>query len=78
MRTQVYRAESGEPHTQLWVVEIDTAKGFSFSKHRLLFEGNYYVIGSTHGYDVSPDGQHFVMPRAPDPAGSPLPRCTSF
>jgi Tol biopolymer transport system component len=64
---ELFYIRGAEPHTQLWVVDIDTTKGFSFSKPRRLFEGNYYVIGPTRGYDVSPDGQRFLMPQAPDP-----------
>ena len=37
-------------------VDVDTTSGFSAGKSRVLFDGSY--LG---GYDVSPDGQGFLM-----------------
>ena len=37
-------------------VDVDTTSGFSAGKSRVLFDGSY--LG---GYDVSPDGQRFLM-----------------
>jgi hypothetical protein len=41
-------------------VEITTQSGFTHGTPRRLFEG-LYLKGTFHAYDVSPDGQHFLM-----------------
>ncbi len=67
------RAESG---TQIMAVDIDTRKGFAAGKPHLLFEGSYLVNNPMRGYDVAPDGQHFVLIRAfaePEPAKAAQP-----
>ncbi len=47
---------------QLWVVDIRTGAAFRPGKPRLLFENQAY-FGTRIGraYDVSPDGQRFLM-----------------
>jgi hypothetical protein len=42
------------------VVSIDTSAGFKAGLPRMLFEG-YVSLASGTNYDVSPDGQRFVM-----------------
>ncbi len=43
-------------------VEITTQPGFSAGKPKVLFEGPYVPTPSTFpNYDVSPDGQRFLM-----------------
>ena len=47
-------------------VKIETKSTFAASKPKLLFRGDY-AAGSFNfkpNYDVSPDGQHFVMVKA--------------
>ncbi len=57
-----YRNESGD---QMMVVDITTEPTFRAGTPRLLFEGSYQggAIGSAF-YDVTPDGQRFVMVQA--------------
>jgi len=47
---------------QVWVVDVRTDGGFSTSKPRLLFEKpGYIVAGPIRTYDLSMDGQRFLM-----------------
>ena len=47
---------------KLMAVEISTQPGFSAGKPRVLFEGKYQPTTTTPpNYDVSPDGQRFLM-----------------
>jgi Tol biopolymer transport system component len=47
--------------TQMMVVEVEPGETFVAGEPRLLFEGDFVASGRTANYDVSPDGQHFVM-----------------
>ena len=59
---------------QLWVVEVETEGGFTWGIPTLLFEGPYmtdpYGVGVPN-YDVSLDGQQFLMVRSPEAAETP-------
>jgi serine/threonine-protein kinase len=62
---------------QVWVVDVRTENGFSAGKPRLLFEhpglhGNYPL----RDYDLSLDGQRFLMVRLEDRKPSPLTEMT--
>jgi hypothetical protein len=47
---------------KMMVVEVTTQPAFSAGKPKLLFEGSYQPTqGSFPNYDVSPDGQRFLM-----------------
>jgi len=47
---------------QVWVVDVQTGGGFATSKPRLLFEKAGYAGGDpVRGYDLSLDGQRFLM-----------------
>jgi serine/threonine-protein kinase len=47
---------------QVWVVDIRTDEGFSVSKPRLLFDNPIHFSGRPiRTFDVSPDGQRFLM-----------------
>jgi Tol biopolymer transport system component len=47
---------------KIMAVDIDTQSGFEAGKPRQLFEGPYLLTsGSFPWYDVSPDGQRFLM-----------------
>jgi dipeptidyl aminopeptidase/acylaminoacyl peptidase len=47
---------------RMMAVDITTQPGFSAGKPRMLFEGAYLVLTTTvPSYDVSPDGQRFLM-----------------
>ena len=57
---------------QVWVVDVRTDGGFSTSKPRLLFEKPGYIVGGPiRTYDLSMDGQRFLMvkrdQRKPEP-----------
>ena len=48
--------------SKIMAVEVDTKSGFSAGKPRMLFEGPYLPTGASFPfYDVSPDGQRFLM-----------------
>lgn len=46
---------------QVLAVAVNTHHGFRFEPPRVLFEGSYLDTVPAHGYDVSPDGETFVM-----------------
>ena len=46
---------------ELWVTDVRTAATFSASKPRLLFKQDCMNSLPTRDWDVSPDGQHFLM-----------------
>jgi len=46
---------------QMMVVDIGSQPSFTASRPRLLFTGVYSSAGSRTSYDVSPDGQSFVL-----------------
>jgi len=58
---------------QMMVVDITTGPTFGAGTPRLLFEGSYQsgAIGAAF-YDVTPDGQRFVMVQAQQGAGAPI------
>ena len=52
-----------------WTVAVETTTQTTFSagRPRLLFEGQYEIGGGGGaGYDVTPDGQHFLVRKAPE------------
>ena len=54
--------------SKMMVVDVDTRTTFTAGKPRLLFEGKYLPTPATSpNYDVSPDGQRFLMLTAADP-----------
>jgi Tol biopolymer transport system component len=53
---------------RLMVVSLDTSAGLKAGLPRMLFEGYNTTIGGTY-YDVSPDGQRFVMVQGSQRAG---------
>jgi hypothetical protein len=53
-------------------VDIATQSGFAAGKPRMLFEGRYQLSPvQTDDYDVSPDGQRFLMLKPSEQAGAP-------
>jgi serine/threonine-protein kinase len=62
-----YRTGPGKE--KMMVVEYQTQPTFSAGRPRLLFEGNFTANPPTASgalYSVSPDGQRFLMTKAPD------------
>jgi serine/threonine-protein kinase len=55
-RELFYRTED-----RMMVVDITTEPTFAQGKPKLLFEGDYLRYGPRAFYDVSPDGQRFLM-----------------
>jgi len=47
----------------MMVVSVETEPGFTAGKPRPLFEGRYeeFIFGIQPNYDVSPDGEGFLM-----------------
>jgi hypothetical protein len=45
------------------VVDIQVSPAFSVGRPRFLFEGNFAEGPFAAGYDVSPDGQRFLLAR---------------
>ena len=43
------------------VVDVTTEPTFSRGRPRLLFEGPYAWFTPTRSYDISPDGERFIM-----------------
>ncbi len=54
---------------KMMAVDIATQPGFAAGKPRMLFEGRYQLSPvQTEDYDVSPDGQRFLMLKANEQA----------
>ena len=57
---------------KMMAVEITTEPGFSTGKPRVLFERQYMpAVGVSPNYDVSADGQRFLMIKAGEQASAP-------
>ena len=57
---------------KMMAVEVTTQPAFSAGRPRLLFEGAYVPTPLTlPDYDVSPDGQRFLILKAPEQAQAP-------
>ncbi len=53
----------------MMAADVMTQPAFSAAKPRVLFEGRYLLSGgSPADYDVSPDGQRFLMVKGSDEA----------
>jgi Tol biopolymer transport system component len=67
-----YRWPDAQP-TQMWVVDVRTDGGFMAGKPRLLFDRSGYVFGTPERcYDLSPDGQRFLMTKLEDRKPTPV------
>jgi serine/threonine-protein kinase len=53
--------QRGNNALQTMAVDVETAKTFQSGPPHLLFEGSYATNGPMRGYDVAPDGEHFVL-----------------
>ena len=54
----------GAQEDEYWVADVHTGGGFSASKPRLLFKSNEFAVGGpARAWDISPDGQRFLMVR---------------
>jgi Tol biopolymer transport system component/predicted Ser/Thr protein kinase len=68
-RELFYRSDN-----KMMAVDIATQPGFAAGKPRMLFEGPYLPTGTTiQNYDVSPDGQRFLMLKADEQTSSSAP-----
>jgi hypothetical protein len=57
---------------QMMVVAVSTEPAFTAGKPRQLFEGSYArLIAGGHSYDVTPDGQRFLMIQREDDRSPP-------
>ena len=65
--TRAYYAEDasagGPLKIRVMAVPITTTPTFSAGTPRVLFEGPFRIDGPFRGYDVTPDGQRFLMVR---------------
>jgi serine/threonine protein kinase len=53
---------------RLMAVPVSTAPAFSAGTPNMLFEGRYLSFANEIDYDVSPDGQRFLMIKGPGEA----------
>jgi serine/threonine-protein kinase len=56
--------QNGPLNVRVMAVPVTTTPTFSVGTARVLFEGPFRVDGPFRGYDVTPDGQRFLMVRA--------------
>jgi len=56
--------QNGRLIVRVMAVPVTTTPTFSVGAARLLFEGPFRADGPFRGYDVTPDGQRFLMVRA--------------
>jgi Tol biopolymer transport system component len=67
-----YRRLDTEPN-QVWAVDVRTDGGFAAAKPRLLFDkSGYSTTNPIRGYDLSLDGQRFLMVKVEDRKPSPI------
>ncbi len=52
-------------------VSIDTDPSFTPGNPEVVFEGQYFGAGSGRSYDVSPDGERFLMIKQVESASAP-------
>jgi len=45
----------------MMVASVHASTSFSADKSRILFQGEYEDVGAVDDYDVTPDGQSFLM-----------------
>ena len=57
---------------KMMAVEITIHPTFTVGKRRLLFEGRYQKVGPRANYDVTPDGQRFVMVQVRERESAPV------
>ena len=59
----------------MMAVETTMQPSFSAGKPRMLFEGSYFTsVYSSASYDVSADGQRFLMVKEPEAASKSAPQ----
>jgi eukaryotic-like serine/threonine-protein kinase len=56
---------------EMMAVDVTTQPSFAAGKPRVLFQGHYMTVASIPDYDVSADGQHFLMLKADEQAQTP-------
>ncbi len=54
---------------QMLAVEIETEKGLRAGRPRVLFEKEFEFAGIFRNYDISPDGERFLMVQIPASTG---------
>jgi len=54
----------GTENVRVVAVPVTTTSTFSLGQPRVLFEGPFRIDGPFRGYDVTPDGQRFLMVKA--------------
>jgi serine/threonine-protein kinase len=70
-----YRSTStaGRDPGRVWAVEVQTGSGFSAGKPKLLFEQPGYGSGTPiRSWDLSPDGERFLMVKLEERKPQPL------
>jgi Tol biopolymer transport system component len=60
-RELFYEAPAGRGEASVMAVDIDTTSGFRSGEPRVLFSGRFLATTTTRSYDVSADGQRFIM-----------------
>jgi eukaryotic-like serine/threonine-protein kinase len=56
-----------DANDQLMTVPVQTTPAFSAGNPSKVFDGRYLVPNNARTYDMSPDGQRFVMIKGPQP-----------
>jgi hypothetical protein len=57
-------SEDGPLKVRVMAVPMTTTPTLTIGTPKLLFEGPFRIDGPFRGYDVTPDGQRFLMVRA--------------
>ena len=73
--TQPKADNLGTPRLSLMAVDIEGSEGLNPGRPHVLFEGPYVESSPVRNYDVSPDGQRFLMVK---PAGDKEPPPTAI
>jgi hypothetical protein len=62
-RELFYTARADQGKSRMMVVDIPAGDPLLAGKPRVLFEGVWSITSPVRGYDITPDGQRFIMIR---------------
>jgi hypothetical protein len=76
-RELFYLARAASGKVGMTAVDIAPGAGFKFGLPHQLFEGIYLNTAVLGNYDITPDGQHFIMERNVPPSEQHVTKLTA-
>ena len=68
---QLFYVTGSAPETKMMAVDIKTSPRFSAGEPKFLFEGDFVGNSNHRNYDITPDGEKFLMVQRLDPPRQP-------